>query len=300
MRLTVYLLLLVPLVCALLAPRVAARLAPAAAARTLVLLTAAAATSTVWGLGVLAVAGLSRTAEVQAFARTNPRLLLDADPVRPWVGAVAGALLLLGAVRVTRLLRHRQRATRAQQGLRALPAAGDLLIADQNLPEAFALPGRPARVLITTGLLQLLSLDERRVVLAHERAHLQHRHHLLTALAQVATALNPTLRSTAAHLDYHLERWADEDAAAAVASRSVAARSLARAALARLDPRDLTPSVLLGFLGAQVPARVGALIAPAPVTRWPNLWPALAIPVLTVAAMADVAAAVHELVELLL
>jgi len=82
-RLTVYLLLLVPLVCALLAPRVAARLAPAAAARTLVLLTAAAATSTVWGLGVLAMAGLSRTAEVQAFARTNPRLLLDADPVRP-------------------------------------------------------------------------------------------------------------------------------------------------------------------------------------------------------------------------
>ncbi len=309
MRLTVYLLLLASLVTAVLAPRVAVRLAPAAAARTLVLLAVAAAASTVWGLVVLALAGLSRTGEVQRVARTNPQLLLDADPVTPWVGAAAALLLLVGAARAGRRLHGRARATRAQQDLRALPAAGDLLIADQQAPEAFALPGRPARVLVSTGLLRLLSADERRVVLAHERAHLRHRHHLLTTLALVAAALNPALGPAATHLDYHLERWADEDAAAVVASRSVAARSLARAALARLDPRELNPagpasSVLLGYLGAQVPARVGALVgalvAPAPITRWTTLGPALAIPVLTLVAMADVAAAVHELLDLLL
>ena len=54
----------------------------------------------------------------------------------------------------------------------------------------------------------------------------------MAARRDLAAAINPTLRPTARALRHTVERWADEDAADAVADRRTVARALARAALA--------------------------------------------------------------------
>ena len=63
----------------------------------------------------------------------------------------------------------------------------------------------------------LRSLDgaQRRALLAHERSHPRHRHHLHHTACQFAAAVNPLLRRLPAAVELATERWADEDAAAA-------------------------------------------------------------------------------------
>ncbi|WP_406331745.1 M56 family metallopeptidase [Streptomyces sp. NBC_00203] len=95
---------------------------------------------------------------------------------------------------------------------RELPAAGDLAVVDDPVPAAFALPGTPGRVVVSSGMLQALSTDERRALLAHERAHLSHRHHLFLLVLQLAAAVNPLLRPLVREGAFAVERWADEAA----------------------------------------------------------------------------------------
>ena len=57
-------------------------------------------------------------------------------------------------------------------------AGGDLTVLDDAGPDAYALPGRPGAIVVTTGMLRALDPAEREVLLAHERAHLAGRHHL--------------------------------------------------------------------------------------------------------------------------
>ena len=73
-------------------------------------------------------------------------------------------------------------------------------------------------------MLRALSADERRVVLAHEAAHLARHHHLYVQLADLAAAANPLLRSTARGVRLAVEREADEVAAAEVGDRRLVAR----------------------------------------------------------------------------
>ncbi|WP_103344236.1 M56 family metallopeptidase [Amycolatopsis sp. CA-126428] len=61
----------------------------------------------------------------------------------------------------------------------------------ENEPIAYSLGGRRALIVASTGLKDRLSDAELRAVLAHERAHVHGRHHLLTAVAEV---LGRTLR----------------------------------------------------------------------------------------------------------
>jgi hypothetical protein len=108
----------------------------------------------------------------------------------------------------------------------------------------------------------VLDAAERRVLLAHERSHLCHRHDRYRRLVGIAASLNPLLRPTVAAVDFLLERWADEDAAGAVGSRQLTARAVARAAVAHGPHRHrlLQPS----FAAQQVSRRVNALLAPVP------------------------------------
>ena len=81
-------------------------------------------------------------------------------------------------------------------------------------------------------LLDALAPDERRVLLAHERAHARSHHYLFTALTYLAAAANPLLRPVAAAVTYTVERWADETAARDCGDRRLAARAIGKAALA--------------------------------------------------------------------
>ena len=109
-----------------------------------------------------------------------------------------------------------------------------------RVPTAFAVAGAPGHVVVSTAMLNALDADERKVLLAHEAAHLRHHHHLYTQLAQLAAAANPLLRPLARVIAEGTERWADEVAAAEVGSRRLVARGLARAALARREHRHGT------------------------------------------------------------
>ncbi|MGH3574517.1 MAG: M56 family metallopeptidase, partial [Pseudonocardiaceae bacterium] len=120
--------------------------------------------------------------------------------------------------------------------------------------------GRPGRILVTQGLLSVLDGDERRVVLAHERAHLQSRHHWLRAATEVSAALNPVLIPVREAVAFLVERSADEHAAAVTGSRNLVAQALAKVALAGgADGGVLAWSAALPFVGCGVSARVAAL-----------------------------------------
>jgi hypothetical protein len=98
-------------------------------------------------------------------------------------------------------------------------------------------------------------------VLAHERAHLARRHHRLTTAAAAAAAVNPLLIPVRRAVEFLVERWADEDAAADVGDRDLTARAVARAALAASGPG---PAPALGIDGGAAVQRVRALTRPSP------------------------------------
>ncbi len=146
---------------------------------------------------------------------------------------------------------------------RRLRTAGDpsdgLVVADWAAPIAVAVPGRPDHLLVTTGMLRLLDADERRVLFAHERAHLTYHHDLLVALTAASAALNPLLRPVRDAVTFLVERWADEHAAAETGDRDLAAQAVARAA-----PAATGPGTALGFGGRDVIGRIRALSTPRP------------------------------------
>lgn len=111
-------------------------------------------------------------------------------------------------------------------------ATDELSVRPDELPYAYALPGRPDRIVVTTGMLRALDAREREVLFAHERAHLAGRHHLFLATAELTVTLHPMLRGLREPLAYALERWADESAATATGDRALTARAIGRAALA--------------------------------------------------------------------
>ncbi|MGC4890563.1 M48 family metalloprotease [Micromonospora sp. DT227] len=263
MTITVYLPLLLAAVLAGAAPRLAGRGAPGPAARSLAACAVVAAVSSTWSLTMLALT---------AFDDLPPLAALDdlaapelPEPVPGPVALLAGVALLFGSLR---LLADGWRRLATHRRLRAVGTAEHgLVVADWSAPLAAAVPGRPGRsghLLVTTGLLRLLDAEERRVVLAHEQAHLAHRHHRLVAATAAAAAVNPLLAPVRESVAFLVERWADEDAAAAVDDRDLAAQAVARASLAMAEPG---PAAALGINGGAAVLRVRALTEPAPTPR---------------------------------
>jgi hypothetical protein len=153
-------------------------------------------------------------------------------------------------------------------------------------------PGRPGHLLVTTGILRLLDAGERRVLFAHEHAHLAHRHHLLVAVTAAAAAVNPLLTPARDQVAYLVERWADEDAAAEVGDRVLTAQAVARAALATVGAG---PAATLGINGGPAVQRVRALAEPAPRLQWRRL---VAPTLLGACCLAAVTVATAEFVQL--
>jgi hypothetical protein len=184
--------------------------------------------------------------------------------------AIPALIVVLASCCRTAWRHHRVR-SRAAQALSTLPPRSVAVLPDPT-PYAYALPGRRrdrGRVVVTTGMLSGLSAPERRALFAHERAHLVSRHDRFLLAVQLAARVNPFLRPLRTAVTYTAERWADEEAAAAVGSRRVAARAVGKAGLIT---RGAPIATLAGFAAGPVPRRVAALLEPAPAAHvWPPL-----------------------------
>ncbi len=257
MTISVYVPAALSLLLAAISRIVVARTAPTRAAAFVVaaMLCAAAAT---WGLVLLSATLLGCTSLVADEALERGVQLQD--PVPKLIGVTAVVLLIFGAVRVARVLRARRATTRELRAVCNSCGTGELAVVALDAPHAFAVPGRPGRILVTRGLLSVLDGDERRVVLAHERAHLRSRHHWLRAATEVCAAVNPVLIPVREAVAFLVERSADEHAAAVTGSRELVARALTKAALAsEAAGRVHVWPAALPFAGCGVSARVAAL-----------------------------------------
>ena len=283
--------ILVAVVLAASGGRLGRRLHPAVAVPLLTF--AALATALAAGF-VLAVAAFDAAAVLAPVAKLGH---WSAAAVRPGgtasvglgaaAGLAVGVLLAASVRRATRIgidLGHAVATCR-----RLGPGAGGLVVVTDDEPDAFALPGVRGRIVVSTGMLRVLPPDERRVLLAHERAHLAYRHEVYVQLAGLAAAANPLLRPVAREVERGVERWADEVAAAEVGDRRLAARALARAGLARAgSPVDARRGLALHAAAhpGGVGARALALLQPPPRRR---RWPAAALIAVTLVAVSGAA-----------
>ncbi len=168
------------------------------------------------------------------------------------VGASAAAVAMGASVWRTLQSGHRQRAL--------VPDGDTLLVLATDEPTAFAVPGDPGCIVVSSGMLRALDGDERRVLFAHERAHLDHRHHRYLWVTGMAAAVVPALQPLQARVRFAAERWADEEAVKVVGDRQLVARAICRAALAQHE----YPAFPMALAGVGVPARVDALLSEAP------------------------------------
>lgn len=264
--------MVVPLaVCAALAVMVAGvhrHLPPALAARTIT-----------GGLVVVAVAG------VPTLWVTSVHYLSHAPLVGAWFLRCAHALghhgdvpHLVGLPAVVLSAWGLRRAGRTLRALRRLRVKGGMAthLVDDDAVYAVALPGRDAGIVMSQGLHRLLVPAEREVVLAHEMAHVRHRHDRYLLAAQLAADLAPVLVPVVRQLRFSLERWADEVAAEQCGDRTFVARTLGRVAVLADEVRHAVASASAGlerrhqsalaFAGLGVAARMEALFGP-PVAR---------------------------------
>jgi Zn-dependent protease with chaperone function len=313
-------LLLAPLLALVSVRSLADRLPPRLAAWLLTGTAVVLAGSGAAALGLLALAALLHLPAVAAVGHLELPVArhLAPEAVTP-VGLLAGAVLLVLGLRATRALRRHLRdlaGSRRVVSGRPASAAGLVVLPDRT-PDAYALPGlrrRHGRIVVTSGMLTALSPAEREVLLAHERAHLNGRHHWFLLLADLAAALHPLLCPLRDGIGYSVERWADEAAAASVADRRLVARAIGRAALAGNSRSGTGPTpprrapirrTLLGLAAGPVPRRVAALLsAPVGRTRRPVLATVLtaallaAVPAVSLGTALDAARDLHAQVEL--
>ncbi|MFD5755281.1 M56 family metallopeptidase [Streptomyces sp. NPDC127044] len=295
MHLLIYLPLLFPVPAALAARPLAERLAPWPAMWLLTTCALALGALSCVALGVLVVAGLVRLPLAALVGDWSLATVRAGDSLSKIEAAVAGALLVAAVLAGVRMLWRRMRALAAAAFEAAcLPGPGQLVVVDDTVPDAYALPGR---VVVSTGMLDALNDADRKAMLAHERAHLACHHYAFVASAHLAAACNPLLRPAAAAVAYTVERWADERAATTCGDRRQVARAVGKAALATTHhpARRRVPEAVLGLLGRRrsalhgagpVPRRVAALLAE------PHAYsPPLNYPILPLAAAAAVVGA---------
>jgi len=134
----------------------------------------------------------------------------------------------------------------------------DALVVDHPAAAAYCLPGRARTIVLTSAALTALSDQELVAVLAHERAHLRGRHHLVAATASAlahALPFVPGLQWAQPEQSRLLEMIADDQAAASGARLAVA-RALVTLAGGAL------PSAALGAADVAAVARVERMMAP--------------------------------------
>ncbi|MGX6601293.1 M56 family metallopeptidase [Micromonosporaceae bacterium Da 78-11] len=186
----------------------------------------------------------------------------------PWVSGLSVALLLSALAGLGRVWRAHRRDAAFARRYAALPAPdGQVVLLDDQRAEAFAVTGRPGRIVVTTGMRAALDDTQYAALLAHERAHLAAGHHRLVQVARLSAAAHPVFWWLARRMEYLVERAADESAATELGNRTVVARAIGVAALvsggsiggAALRMAPAGPDLRRAGV---VPRRVASLIAP--------------------------------------
>ncbi|HJP78248.1 MAG TPA: M56 family metallopeptidase [Pseudonocardiaceae bacterium] len=313
MHVAVYLPLVLPLLAAVSTRWLSARLDPRVA--TWLFTTAAVGLAAASGVALTALAAtaVGQIPWLAAIGDWSVRVLRRDDPASLTVALIAcvllAAALTAGGRALVRRLRALADAARTAHRLPVDPVTR-VVVLDDPVPDAYALPGFPGRIVVSTGMLDQLDERQQRVLIEHERAHLRCGHHIFVTAAYLAAVTNPLLLPLAAAVRYCTERWADERAAHATGDRRLVARTIGTAAL--LTHRHSAPpaaalaiatGLTTGVLGrlrrtGPVPRRVAALLTAPPPTR--RLLLALALGVLALATVSSLEAAhdVHILFEL--
>jgi beta-lactamase regulating signal transducer with metallopeptidase domain len=315
--LVICLTLIFPLLALLLAGPIAARVDPRWATWLLTGAAVALAASSGAALTLATLAALIKIPLVAQLGRWSPAIIDRADPTSTVVAIIAGVLLGTALTAVVRFaVRRGQALAEAFRHARGLPGRGQIVVTRDAAADAYTVPGRPGRIVVSAGMLDTLDDAGRAALLAHERAHLSGRHFAFTSVARLAAAANPLLRPLADAVEYTVERWADEQAAQAVGDRRLVAETIARAAVAAKHSRPRSSPVAalgavfdrvggsfitrarLGNAGAgPVPRRVAALLAPPPGRRWVLQAVVVVVAVLAGLCTLDAAHDLHELVE---
>ncbi|HEX4255475.1 MAG TPA: M56 family metallopeptidase [Streptosporangiaceae bacterium] len=181
------------------------------------------------------------------------------------VTALAIIVMIAGLAALWRYCRRVQRAQRrtrahAEAALlagRALPGGRGTVVLDDPRPAAYCVAGRPAAIVITSSALAVLDQPQLAAVLAHERAHLHGRHHLLATVTKGLTAAFPGVplfTRGAAEVARLAEMAADDDA-----TRSAGRPALVTALLAIATG---APVPGLAAAACAVPDRVERLLNP--------------------------------------
>ncbi|SDU74676.1 M56 family metallopeptidase [Jiangella alkaliphila] len=197
-------------------------------------------------------------------------------PALDGVIAVAETAVVLGGAVAVAMTVHRAAVARRSHlrdlALVARPTAHlDVLVVDAAQPAAYAVPGRPGAVVLTTAARDVLSRPELAAVLEHERAHLRARHdRLLTVAGTFAAAAPwiPAARVGHRALRVLAEMHADDAAARRTSPFTTASALVKLAGTAR-------PAGSLGVAGTDVAARVERLLGRAAEPRTPGRWPML-------------------------
>ncbi|WP_433088018.1 M56 family metallopeptidase [Dactylosporangium sp. CA-052675] len=234
------------------------RLAPGAAARAVAWSAAAAAFGSTANLALFAAHAAAEVPFVGRALGWSTRIVAHDTASRPWVPWLSIGLLAAAAGSVS------YRWMRQRRLLRLLPSgpAGPVVMVPDATAGAFAVPGRPGHVVVTTGMRDLLTDRQFEALLAHERAHLAERHHRLVRITELAVAAHPALWWVGRHVDYLVERAADERAAAALGDRRTVAHAIGTAALAGTAPHPA--GLHAAGVGGIVPRRVSHLLRPRP------------------------------------
>lgn len=257
--------MVVALVAAFAATWVQRRLRPDWATWTLTLLAVGAAVAVVGALAVIA-AGYAAELPVLAGALGWCAALFNSHNRIPTpLGIAAWAALGTMTVAVALRIRSRRAALKASHG--------DVIVTPEAL--AFAVPGNPGRVVVSTGMLAALDGSEQRALYAHEHSHLRHHHHRFLNVAETASAAVPILRPITNQVRFATERWADEDAADEVGDRRLVARAIARAAVAASTTQ--VPPGWLALTGSGSRARVEALLEPRQNRHAASAWIAIGV-----------------------
>ncbi len=142
---------------------------------------------------------------------------------------------------------------------------GAAVVLDAARPAAYCVPGRPAAIVLTSAALAVLDPGQLAAVLAHERAHLAGRHHLLIGLTRGLAATFPgvPLFTQAPAEVARLAEMCADDAAARRSSRPMLV-----AALLAMGTGGAVPAAALAATTCAVSARVQRLLEPAPRGRY--------------------------------
>ncbi|GAB3399053.1 M56 family metallopeptidase [Flindersiella endophytica] len=140
----------------------------------------------------------------------------------------------------------------------------DATVVDHPDVTSYCIPGRRGRIVVSSGAIEALGPGELAAMIAHERAHLDGRHHLLIGAARIVRAAFPFLpaaRRAPGAVAFFVERLADERA-----SRRHDRGDVASALLTAV--RAKVPGGTLGIGGETVSRRLLGLLEPVTPVSW--------------------------------